>query len=273
MDFSLATYELGFVAGVLSTLSPYVLPPIPLVVGQAVAAHPIGVFALGGGLAVSFTLVGLLVAVFGHLIGLDGDALRFVGAVLMGGLGVVLLSQPRQDRFALAAGHLGNAGDGWMRRVNPQGWEGQVLVGGLLGTVWSPCVGTTLGAASLAASQQRHLAEVGLTMAMVGLGAALPLVVLGSIGWSAMGRWRLRLANSARLGKTLLGATMIFIAVSIASGLDKKIETWLAEYLAGLADRLNDKVPKMLRGQEAGPMSQLNGSNWHGAAIDICWPR
>lgn len=66
---------------------------------------------------------------------------------------------------------------------------------------------------------------------------------------------------------------MIFIAVSIASGLDKKIETWLAEYLAGLADRLNDKVPKMLRGQEAGPMSPLNGSHWHGAAIDICWPR
>lgn len=272
MDFSLATYGLGFVAGMLSTQSPCVLPPIPLVVGQAVAAHPIGVFALAGGLAVSFTLVGSLMAVFGHLIGLDGDALRFVGAVLMGGLGVVLLSQPLQDRFAFAAGHLGNAGDGWMRRVNPQGWEGQVLVGALLGTVWSPCVGTTLGAASLAASQQ-HLAEVGLTMAMFGLGAALPLVVLGSIGWSAMGRWRLRLANSARLGKTLLGATMIFIAVSIASGLDKKIETWLAEYLAGLADRLNDKVLKMLRGQEAGPMSPLNGSNWHGAAIDICWPR
>ncbi|OFW99312.1 MAG: cytochrome C biogenesis protein [Alphaproteobacteria bacterium RIFCSPHIGHO2_12_FULL_66_14] len=229
MDFSLATYGLGFVAGMLSTLSPCVLPLIPLVVGQAVAAHPMGVFALAGGLAASFTLVGLLVAVFGHLVGLDSEALRSAGAVLMGGLGVVLLSQRLQDRFALAAGHFGNAGDGWMRRVNPQGWEGQVLVGALLGTVWSPCVGPTLGAASLAASQQQHLAEVGLTMAMFGLGAALPLAVLGSIGRSAMGRWRLRLANSARLGKTLLGAAMIVIAVSIASGIDKKIETWLVE--------------------------------------------
>ncbi|MDP1753381.1 MAG: cytochrome c biogenesis CcdA family protein [Reyranella sp.] len=231
MDFSLATYGLGFVAGMLSTLSPCVLPLIPLVVGQAVAAHPMGVFALAGGLAVSFTLVGLLVAVFGHLIGLDGDALRFVGAALMGGLGVVLLSQPLQDRFALAAGHFGSAGDGWMRRINPRGWEGQVLVGALLGTVWSPCVGPTLGAASLAASQQQHLAGVGLTMTMFGLGAALPLAVLGSVGRAAMGRWRLRLANSARLGKTLLGATMIVIAVSIASGLDKKVETWLVEVL------------------------------------------
>ncbi len=66
-------------------------------------------------------------------------------------------------------------------------------------------------------------------MAMFGVGAALPLAVLGSIGRSAMGRWRLRLANSARLGKTLLGTAMIVIAVSIASGLDKKIETWLVE--------------------------------------------
>lgn len=227
MDFSLATYGLGFVAGALSTLSPCVLPLIPLVVGQAVAAHPKGVFALAGGLAVSFTLVGLLVAVFGHLVGLDGEALRSAGAVLMAGLGVVLLSQHLQDRFALAAGRLGSAGDGWMRRINPQGWEGQVLVGALLGTVWSPCVGPTLGAASLAASQQQHLAAVGLTMAMFGLGAALPLAVLGSVGRSAMGRWRSRLATSAKLGKTLLGITMIVIAVAIASGLDKRMETWL----------------------------------------------
>ena len=44
-----------------------------------------------------------------------------------------------------------------------------------------------------------------------------------------MGDWRLRLANSARLGKTLLGAAMIVIAVSIASGIDKKIEARLVE--------------------------------------------
>lgn len=229
MDFSLATYGLGFVAGMLSTLSPCVLPLIPLVVGQAIAAHSMGVFALAGGLAVSFTFVGLLVAVFGHLIGLDGEALRTVGAVLMGGLGVVLLSQRLQDRFALAASHVGSAGDSWIRRISPQGWEGQFLVGALLGTVWSPCVGPTLGAASLAASQQQHLAEVGVTMAMFGLGAALPLVILGSVGRSAMSRWRLRLANSARLGKTILGVTMVLIAVSIGSGLDKWVETWLVE--------------------------------------------
>ena len=227
MDFSLATYGLGFVAGVLSTLSPCVLPLIPLVVGQALAAHPLGVFALAGGLAISFTTVGLLVATFGHLVGLDGTALRLAGALLMGALGLVLLSQRLQDRFALAPAGLGRAGDGWMQRVNPAGWQGQLVVGLLLGTVWSPCVGPTLGAASLAASQQEHLAAVGLTMAMFGLGAALPLAVLGSIGRSAMTRWRSRLAGSARTGKMLLGLALVAIAVAVATGLDKQAETWL----------------------------------------------
>lgn len=227
MDFSLATYGLGFVAGLLSTLSPCVLPLIPLVVGQAIAAHPLGVFALAGGLAASFTMVGLLVATFGHLVGLDGTALRLAGAVLMGGLGLVLLSQRLQDRFALAAAGVGRAGDSWMQRINPTGWQGQLAVGVLLGMVWSPCVGPTLGAASLAASQQQHLAAVGLTMAMFGVGAALPLAVLGSVGRSAMTRWRSRLAGSARAGKTLLGLAMVAIAVAVATGADKRVEAWL----------------------------------------------
>ncbi|HNL22942.1 MAG TPA: hypothetical protein PKK51_13065, partial [Rhodocyclaceae bacterium] len=63
MDFSVATFGLAFAAGGLSTLSPCVLPLIPILLGTAIAAHRLGPFALAGGLALSFTLVGVLIAI------------------------------------------------------------------------------------------------------------------------------------------------------------------------------------------------------------------
>ena len=62
---------LGFIAGVLSTLSPCVLPLLPLVFGAAVAAHRFGVLALAGGLMVSFVAIGLFVATLGLSLGLE----------------------------------------------------------------------------------------------------------------------------------------------------------------------------------------------------------
>jgi cytochrome c-type biogenesis protein len=57
----------------------------------------------------------------------------------------------------------------------------------LLGAVWSPCVGPTLGAASLLASQGHDLLQVALTMAVFGIGAALPLILLGVVARDADG--------------------------------------------------------------------------------------
>ena len=62
---------LAFAAGLLSILSPCVLPLVPIVLGAAVTAHPLGAVALAGGLAVSFTALGLLLALVGFGLGID----------------------------------------------------------------------------------------------------------------------------------------------------------------------------------------------------------
>ena len=93
----------GFLAGVLSTLSPCVLPLLPLVLGSAAAAHRYGMAALAAGLVVAFVAVGLFVATIGFSIGLDSDFFRNASAVLLAGVGIVLLSGALQQRFAIAA--------------------------------------------------------------------------------------------------------------------------------------------------------------------------
>jgi len=79
MNFGPGTYGLGLIAGALSTLSPCVLPLVPVLVAGAVNAHRWGALALGLGLALSFTIVGVFLATVGASLGLDPDAsLAFV---------------------------------------------------------------------------------------------------------------------------------------------------------------------------------------------------
>src|ERR1700734_2499645 len=104
MNFGTGTYGLGLMAGALSTLSPCVLPLVPVLVASAVNAHRWGALALGAGLVASFTLVGIFLATLGASLGLDPDTLRTVGAVILALFGLVLLIPRLQDGFARAAG-------------------------------------------------------------------------------------------------------------------------------------------------------------------------
>jgi cytochrome c-type biogenesis protein len=219
--------SLALLAGVLSTLSPCVLPLIPLVFGTAVSEHRLGPAALAAGLALSFVAVGLFVATVGFSIGLDAGVFRSVGAVLLMLIGIVLLVPQFQAWTALAVGPVSNWTDQRLRGFSTSGLSGQFGVGLVLGAVWSPCVGPTLGAASLLAAQGQDLGQVTLTMLVFGLGTALPLLLLGAVSREAMVRWRHRLLTVGRTGKMVLGAVLILTGISILSGLDKTLETAL----------------------------------------------
>ena len=217
----------GFTAGVLSTLSPCVLPVLPLVLGPALARSRLGLPALAAGLVLSFVSIGLFVATIGFSIGLDGDVFRDIAAVLLAGIGVVLLSGGLQRRFALATGGIGNAGNRLLAGRSFNGPGGQFVLGVLLGAVWSPCVGPTLGAASVLASQGKDLGSVAAVMVAFGLGTAVPLLLLGLLSREAFGRWRGRLGGAGRTGRTLLGGAALLVSVLILTGADRSVETVL----------------------------------------------
>jgi cytochrome c biogenesis protein CcdA len=232
---------LAFIAGVLSILSPCVLPILPIVLGAAASEHRWGPAALAAGLAVSFVLIGLFVATIGYSIGLDADLLRDVAAALMIALGVVLLVPHFQSRLALAGAPLANWSDRHFGGSAKSGLVGQVSMGLLLGAVWSPCVGPTLGAASILAAQGRDIGEVGATMLAFGFGAALPLVALGLLSREAVLRWRSRLSLASARAKPAFAAVLVAIGVLVLSGVDKRVETLLVDkspqWLTGLTTR------------------------------------
>ena len=223
----MTTLALAFAAGLLSILSPCVLPLVPIVLGTAIVAHPHGAVALAAGLSLSFTVLGLLLALVGFGLGIDAGMFRVGAAAIMIGLGVVLMVPVWQARLAAAGGPISGWADRRLGGIASSGLAGQFAIGLLLGAAWSPCVGPTLGAASLLASQGHDLPRVALTMAVFGIGAALPLVLLGLLSRASLMRLRSRLMSAGKFGKGLLGAAFIVIGAAIVSGADKRIEATL----------------------------------------------
>lgn len=223
----IATLGLALLAGILSVLSPCVLPLLPIVFGTAQSEHRLGPAALACGVAVSFTVIGLFVATIGFAIGLDTDFFRMVAAVLLIAFGVVLIVPSLQAQVALAAGPVGNWVDDRFGGFIGNSLWGQFAVGALLGAVWVPCVGPTLGAASVLAAKGEDLGQVALTMLAFGVGAALPLMALGFASREATQRWRGRLAEASKSGKMLLGALLVIVGLLVATGADKALETYL----------------------------------------------
>lgn len=223
----LATLGVGALAGVVSTLSPCVLPLIPIVLATAAGHHRFGPLALAAGLALSFTAVGLFVATIGFAMGLDAGLFRAVGGAMLVAFGAVLLLPALQSRVALAAGPVSNWTEQRFGAMPGTGLGGQFGVGLLLGVVWAPCVGPTLGAASLLAARGENLGQVALTMLAFGLGAALPLLLLGLLSRDALMRWRGRMLSAGSGGRRIMGGVLVVVGALILSGLDKRMEASL----------------------------------------------
>jgi cytochrome c-type biogenesis protein len=222
---------LAFVAGLLSILSPCVLPILPVVLGAAASEQRFGPAVLAVGLAISFVAIGMFAATIGYSIGLDADVFRRAAAALMIVVGTVLLVPRFQARLALAGAPLASWGDRHLAGARGNGGvAGQLWLGLLLGAVWTPCVGPTLGAASILAAQGRNLGAVAATMLAFGLGAALPLAALGALSRDALLRWRARLAAGGAGARTAFALLLTAIGLLVLTGLDKRVETLVVDH-------------------------------------------
>lgn len=227
---------LAYVAGVLTILSPCVLPLAPIVLSSAAQRHRFAPLALAAGLVVAFTVTGFVVAAFGQALGIDTLVVRAAGAVILCLAGVVLLVPWLQDLLARVATPLAAWASGRQAALDDKaGLWGQALVGALLGIVWAPCVGPTLGAAVALAAEGKDLAEVGLVMVAFGLGISTVLLVIAFAARGAFARWRGRMMTAGGWGKAVLGALLLLIGIFILTGFDRQIEAFAL-------DRLPDRV-------------------------------
>lgn len=217
----LVAFALAFVAGLLTALSPCVLPVLPLVMGSASRSR-YGPPALAAGFVTTFTVIGVLLASVGTALGLSDTIVRHASAALLVAAGVLMVSARLQDAAGRWLSPLAAASVKLSARAD-QGVRAQFIVGALLGGVWSPCVGPTLGAALGLATRSETLSQAAATMAAFGMGSATLLLAAGYASRAVIGQ-RLRLLQAGAAGRLTFGVLLVVVGVSAGSGLDKVIE-------------------------------------------------
>lgn len=218
---------LAYAAGLLTLINPCVLPVAPIVLATALQASRFGPVALAAGMSLSFVVFGLLVTSVGYSIGLTEDLLAQIGGALMLVFGLVLLVPRANAVFATATAGFAARADSGLGNVDRTSLSGQFAGGVLLGAVWSPCIGPTLGGAIALASQGESLLRAGFIMTGFALGVSTLMLVF------AYGLRATALRRFASISRPVLGAAFVLVGLAILFRLNHAAEAWLLGHMPG----------------------------------------
>ena len=221
----------AYLAGLLTLINPCVLPVLPIVLVSALNASRMGPVALAAGMSVSFVAFGVLVTAFGSSIGLTQDRLAEIGAFLMIAFGLVLIVPMFARRFETATAGFASSADAQLNDMDDHGLRGQFLGGLLLGAVWSPCIGPTLGGAIALASQGENLLWAALIMTFFATGVSTLILGLGLGAREAIRTRANALRGLAERSKPILGFVFIAVGLMLALKFHHVIEAWALDVM------------------------------------------
>lgn len=222
---------LGYLAGLLTLINPCVLPVLPIVLATALQAGRTGPVVLAAGMSVSFVIVGMTIAVFGRALGIDDQVIAQAGAVLMMVFGVVLLVPRFAESFATATAGVSARADAGLDDIDRTGLKGQFLGGLLLGAVWVPCVGPTLGGAIALASSGENLLWAAMTMLSFALGISTIIVLLAYGAQNAIKARRDWMRSISGKARPIMGVIFVLVGLALLLNFHKYAEIWLLDRL------------------------------------------
>jgi cytochrome c biogenesis protein CcdA/thiol-disulfide isomerase/thioredoxin len=284
----------AFVSGIITILSPCILPVLPIVLSGSVGggkARPFGVLT---GFVVSFTVFTLTLSAIVRALGIPADALRVVAVVLIALFGIVMLVPRLRDGFemltsriasrgnrtsSVAAAKAGAAGSVPAGQRLAGFWSG-IVVGLSLGLIWTPCVGPIMASViSLALTQQVSGDSVFITLAYT-LGTSIPMLAVMLGGRALLARVPALTKNTANIQKGF-GVLMLVMAVAIGFGWDRRFQAAVLQafpnYGSGLTaiekaptvrTALRSLHPADMANQAGGAGTNASGERLFSGAVD-----
>lgn len=228
---SLPQLSLSLAAGGLTTLSPCVFPLLPLVLGSALQGSRLAPVAMGFGMIGSFAGIGMILGALGPALDIDADTVRVAGAAMLIAFALVMLVPALGERFTQWMLPLASTANAASSRLDAGSLSGALMLGGVLGLVWSPCSGPLLGSALTLVASEGGVARGGVVLGIFGLGAAIPLVAVAYASRSGFARvrdWVLARIERVRHGFALLLGAM---GLAILTGGDKWLESQVVQWL------------------------------------------
>lgn len=224
----MALLFVAFIAGVLTTLAPCILPLLPVIIGSSVSEgeNKRKPFIIITSLVVSIVLFTLLLKYSSALIDISQNTWSYVsGGILI----LVALTYIFPNAWAKLpfVGKLNQkSNEALAKGFGKENMTGDIIIGAALGPVFSSCSPTYF--VILATVLPRSLSEgiVYLTVYALGLGIMLLLIALlgqrliNRLGWAV---------NPTGWFKKGIGILFLLVGIFVATGLDKQVQTYLLE--------------------------------------------
>lgn len=221
----------AYIAGIFTTLSPCILPAIPLVVGGSLSSNKFGPVALAAGMTTSFTILGFIFAAFGFSIGLDESTVRSIAGLLFLVAGIFMVSKKAASLLSKVLNPIANKSNKIMSQFESDNLGGCFLIGALLGAVWSPCSGPTLGIAFALAAQTGTQGQAFVLFLLFGIGSATPLLLYAYGLRELFFKKRSEMFTASSKGKKIFGYMVILVGILVITGSDKTLETLIIDIL------------------------------------------
>ncbi len=231
MDLAISHLGLSLLAGSLTTLSPCVFPIFPMVLGGAAQGNRLAPLAMGLGMALSFAGMGVLIGSLGPVIGLDADHVRLFGAVLLMGLGLTMWVPALNERFTQWMMPLASGANNMSSRMQGDTLGGALMLGAVLGLVWSPCSGPLLASALTLVASEGGAVRGGIVLGLFGVGAATPLVAVAYASRRGFQSVRDKVLVHGDRVKKIFGGLIFLAGLAIATGADKWLEAQVVDRL------------------------------------------
>jgi cytochrome c biogenesis protein CcdA/thiol-disulfide isomerase/thioredoxin len=216
----------AFLAGIVTILSPCILPILPIVLTSSIngvntgKGRPMGVVV---GFVLSFTFFTLFLSTIVRLSGIPADTLRFVSVLVVAGFGISLLIPQfkiwLEKLFSKVTGLIPN-------NRGRYGFFGGMLIGFSVGLLWTPCVGPILASVISLAITGTVTFDAFLITLAYSLGTAIPMFLIIAGGQNVLRRVPRLLANLGKIQK-LFGVLMILTAMGIFFNIDRKFQTFV----------------------------------------------
>lgn len=238
----------AFLAGVVTVLSPCILPLLPVILSSADSkgkSKPLGIIF---GFIASFTFFTLFLSSIVALSGVSADSLRLVSVGILGLFGISLVIPQIQVFFERLFSALASKVP---TAQGKSGFFGGVVIGLSLGLLWTPCVGPILASViSLSLTGSVSVQAFLITTAYI-TGTAIPLFFIMQAGSRALQRVPWLVSNTEKIQK-LFGIIMLATAVVVATNSDRAFQAYILELLPNYADILtrieaNPLVTRQLR--------------------------
>ncbi len=215
----------AFIGGVITILSPCILPILPVILSGSVTGGKRRPFGIVLGFIASFTFFTLFLTTIVNLTGLSPDILRGVSIVVLILFGIVLLLPQAQAWIEKLFSRVTSRAP---KQQNRTGFGGGLIVGLSIGLLWTPCVGPILASVISLALTGSVTGSAALITLAYALGTAIPMLAIMYGGRKLLHKVPWLLKNTAKIQRGF-GVLMIIVAIGIFFNVDRSFQTYILE--------------------------------------------